>query len=55
MAGETDGAAAETPGGNWLALAPTRCGAVGGAELECGRIEMEAPESTKNLKLFCES
>jgi hypothetical protein len=38
-----------------LPLAPTRCGAVGGAELECGRIEMDAPESTKNLKLFCES
>jgi hypothetical protein len=38
-----------------LPLAPTRCGPVGGAELECGRIEMDAPESTKNFKLFCES
>ncbi len=38
-----------------LPLAPTRCGSVGGAELECGRIEMDAPESTENLKLFCES
>ncbi len=38
-----------------LPLAPTRCGPVGGAELECGRIEIDAPESTKNLKLFCES
>jgi hypothetical protein len=38
-----------------LPLAPTRCRAVGSAELECGRIEIDAPESTKNLKLFCES
>ncbi len=38
-----------------LPLAPTRCGPVGGAELECGRIEMDAPESTKILKLFRES
>ena len=36
-------------------LAPTRRGPVGGAELECGRIEMDAPESTKKLKLFLES
>ena len=28
---------------------------MGGAELECGRIEMDAPESTKKLKLFLES
>jgi hypothetical protein len=28
---------------------------VGGAELECGRIEIDAPESTKKLKLFLES
>jgi hypothetical protein len=28
---------------------------VGGAELECGRIEMDAPESTRKLKLFLES
>jgi hypothetical protein len=35
-----------------LPLAPTRCGPVGGAKLECGRIEIDAPESTKNLKLF---
>jgi hypothetical protein len=28
---------------------------VGGAELECGRIEIDAPESTKKLKLFVES
>ncbi len=38
-----------------LPLALTRCGPVGGAELECGRIEIDAPESTKNLKLFWES
>jgi hypothetical protein len=38
-----------------LPLAPTRCGPVGGAELECGRIEIDAPESTRNLKLFGES
>jgi len=38
-----------------LPLAPTRCGPVGGAELECGRIEMDALESTKILKLFRES
>ncbi len=35
-----------------LPLAPTRCGPVGGTELECGRIEIDAPESTRNLKLF---
>ena len=28
---------------------------MGGAELECGRIEIDAPESTKKLKLFLES
>jgi hypothetical protein len=33
-----------------LPLAPTRCGPVGGAELECGKIEMDAPELTKILK-----
>ena len=38
-----------------LPLAPTRCGPVGGAELDCGRIEIDAPESTRNVKLFCES
>jgi hypothetical protein len=27
-----------------LSLAPTRCGPVGGAELDCGRIEIDAPE-----------
>jgi hypothetical protein len=36
-------------------LAPTRCGPVGGAELECGRIEIEAPESTKKFRLLLES
>ena len=36
-------------------FAPTRCGPVGGAELECGRIEIDAPESTRKLKLFLES
>ena len=36
-------------------LAPTRRGPVGGAELECGRIAIDAPESTKKLKLFLES
>ncbi len=35
--------------------APTRCGPVGGAELECGSIEIDAPESTRKLKLFLES
>ncbi len=35
-----------------LPLAPSRCGPVGGAELECGRIEIDAPESTRNLKIF---
>ncbi len=34
---------------------PTRCGPVGGAELECGRIEIDAPESTRKLRLFLES
>jgi hypothetical protein len=38
-----------------LPLAPTRCGPLGGAELECGKIEMDAPELTKILKLFRES
>ncbi len=28
---------------------------VGGAELECGRIETDAPDLTKNLKSFCKS
>ncbi|MFN9901549.1 MAG: hypothetical protein ACK55Z_22745, partial [bacterium] len=28
---------------------------MGGAELECGRIEIDAPESTRKLKLFLES
>ena len=28
---------------------------MGGAELECGRMEIDAPESTKKLKLFLES
>jgi hypothetical protein len=36
-------------------FAPTRCGRVGGAELECGSIEIDAPESTRKLKLFLES
>ena len=33
--------------GIFLPLAPTRCGPVGGAGLECGRIKTDAPESTK--------
>ncbi len=41
--------------GTMFLFAPTRCGPVGGAELECGRIEIDAPESTKKLKLFLES
>ncbi len=41
--------------GTMFPFAPTRCGPVGGAELECGRIEIDAPESTKKLKLFLES
>ncbi len=41
--------------GTILPFAPTRCGPVGGAELDCGRIEIEAPESTKNFRLFLES
>ena len=36
-------------------FAPTRCGPVGGAELECSSIEIDAPESTRQLKLFLES
>ena len=28
---------------------------MGGAELECGRREIDAPESTRKLKLFLES
>ncbi len=28
---------------------------MGGAELDCGRIEIDAPESTRKLKLFLES
>jgi hypothetical protein len=40
MAGERDGLAAAAPGEMSLPLAPTRCGPVGGAELECGRIEI---------------
>ncbi len=43
------------PAGTSLPLPPTRCGPVDGAELECGRIEIDAPESTKNLRLFLES
>jgi hypothetical protein len=41
--------------GTIFPFAPTRCGPVGGAELECGRIEIEAPESTKKFRLFLES
>jgi hypothetical protein len=41
--------------GTMFPFAPTRCGPVGSAELECGRIEIDAPESTKKLKLFLES
>jgi hypothetical protein len=35
-----------------LPLAPTRCGPVGGPMLVCGKIDNDAPESTKNFKLF---
>jgi hypothetical protein len=38
-----------------LPFAPTRCGPVGGAGLEWGIIDSDAPESTKTLKLFFES
>ena len=55
MAGETDSAVAEAPGGDGLPLAPPGCGPVGSSELECGRIEIDAPESTRKLKLFLES
>jgi hypothetical protein len=41
--------------GTILPFAPTRCSPVGGAELECGRIEIEAPESTKKFRLLLES
>jgi hypothetical protein len=41
--------------GTSLPFAPTRCGPVDGAELECGRIEIDAPESTKNFRLLLES
>jgi hypothetical protein len=33
-------------------LAPTRCGPVGGAVLVCGKMDNDAPESTKKFKLF---
>ncbi len=38
--------------GTMFPFAPTRCGPVGDAELECGRIEIEAPESTKKFRLL---
>ncbi len=38
-----------------LLLAPTRCGPVDGAKLECGRIEIDEPELTKNFRLLLES
>jgi hypothetical protein len=41
--------------GTIFPFAPTRCDPVGGAELECGRIEIEAPESTKKFRLLLES
>jgi hypothetical protein len=41
--------------GTKFPFAPTRCEPVGGAELECGRIEIEAPESTKKFMLLFES
>jgi hypothetical protein len=41
--------------GTMFRFAPTRCGPVGGAELECGRIEIEATESTKKFRLLFES
>jgi hypothetical protein len=40
------------PAGIILPLAPTRCRTVGDAVLECGKMDSDAPESTKKLKLF---
>jgi hypothetical protein len=41
--------------GTSLPLAPTRCGPVDSAQLECGRIEIDATESTKNFRFLLES
>ncbi len=41
--------------GTSLPLASTRCGPVDGVEFECGRIEIDEPESTKNIRLLLES
>ncbi len=41
--------------GTSLPFTPTRCGSVDSAELECGRIEIEVPELTKNFRLLLES
>jgi hypothetical protein len=41
--------------GTSLPLAPTRCRPVDGAELECSRIEIDEPESTKNFRMLLES
>ena len=38
-----------------LQLAPNRCRPEGGSVEMCGKIDREAPESTKKLKLFCVS
>jgi hypothetical protein len=55
MAGERNNLAAAAQTGTMFPFAPTRCGPVGGTELECGRIEIEAPESTKKFRLLFES
>jgi hypothetical protein len=36
-----------------LPFAPTRCGSGGGTMLVCGKMDSEALESIKNLKLLC--
>jgi hypothetical protein len=53
LAGESNGLAAAAPDRDDIPVC--RCGPEGGAELECGRIDIDAPESTRKLKLFLES
>jgi hypothetical protein len=55
MAGERDGLAEAAPGGNEFAVSAHEVRPVDGAELECGRIEIDEPESTKNFRLLLES
>jgi hypothetical protein len=38
--------------GTTSSFAPTRCGPVGGAELEFGNIEIDAPELARKFKWF---